>query len=108
MFCIEYITFLVADFDTTYHAILGPPTLTKFIAIPHYSYLVLKMSVPRGVLSLQANLTVSYDCEKESLALAEAFDLSARMEACLIESKKVPKEDQEILTMETSKSHKGQ
>jgi hypothetical protein len=66
------------------------------------------MSVPRGVLSLQANLTVSYDCEKESLALAEAFDLSARMEACLIESKKVPKEDQEILTMETSKSHKGQ
>ena len=100
MFYIEYITFLVVNFDTTYHAILDRPALTKFMAIPHYSYLVLKMSVPRGVLSLQTNLAIAYDCEKESLALAKAFDLSTRIKACLIESKKVPKEAQEILMME--------
>jgi len=52
MFCIEYITFLVADFDTVYHAILGQSALTKFMAIPQYSYLVLKMPAPGGVLSL--------------------------------------------------------
>ena len=53
MFRIKYITFLVAYFDTAYHDILGCPALTKFMAIPHYSYLVLKMPVPRGVLYLR-------------------------------------------------------
>ena len=52
MFCIEYITFLVTDFDTTYHDILCRPALTKFMAILHYSYLVLKMPALGGVLSL--------------------------------------------------------
>ena len=36
MFCIEYFSFLVADFNTAYHAILSRPALTKFMAIPHY------------------------------------------------------------------------
>ena len=52
MFYIEYISFLVADFDTAYHAILGRPTLTKFMAIPHYPYMVLKIPALGGVLTL--------------------------------------------------------
>ena len=60
MFCIEYISFLVADFDTAYHAIFGHPPLTKFMAIPHYPYMVLMMPTPGGVLTLQANLIVAY------------------------------------------------
>jgi hypothetical protein len=40
----DYVNFVVADFEGTYHAILGRPALTKFKAVPHYSYLVLKMS----------------------------------------------------------------
>jgi hypothetical protein len=42
-FCTDYVNFMVADFDGTYHAILGRPVLTKFMTVPHYSYLVLKM-----------------------------------------------------------------
>jgi hypothetical protein len=38
----------VVDFETAYNAFLGWPALTKFIAIPHYAYLVLKMPGPRG------------------------------------------------------------
>jgi hypothetical protein len=41
----EYIKFEVADFETSYHAILGRPAITKFMAVPHYTYLVLKMQV---------------------------------------------------------------
>ena len=52
MYHIEYITFLVADFDTAYHAIIDRPALTKFMSIPHYSYLVLKMLALGEVLSL--------------------------------------------------------
>jgi hypothetical protein len=90
----------VARFDITYNAILGRLALAKFMAIPHYSYLVLKMSVPEGILSLQANLAVTYACERESLTLAKVIDLSAHMEAYLAESKKVPKDVQEILMLE--------
>ena len=36
----------------------------------------MKMPLPTGVLSLRANLSVAYAYETESLALAEAIDLS--------------------------------
>jgi hypothetical protein len=49
----EYVKFEVADFETSYHAILGRPAIAKFMAVPHYTYLVLKMPSPAGVLSLQ-------------------------------------------------------
>jgi hypothetical protein len=40
----EYIKFEVADFESLYHAILGRPALAKFMVMPHYVYLLLKMS----------------------------------------------------------------
>ena len=49
---VEHINFYVADFNTAYHAILGRPALAKFMVIPHYAYLVLKMPSPVGVLAL--------------------------------------------------------
>jgi hypothetical protein len=49
----KYLSFEVADFKSSYHAILGRPMLARFMAIPHYTYLVLKMLAPNGVLSLR-------------------------------------------------------
>jgi hypothetical protein len=51
----EYIKFEVADFETSYHAILGRPAIAKFMVVPHYTYLVLKMPSLAGVLSLQGD-----------------------------------------------------
>ena len=48
----EYIKFEVADFESSYHTILGRPALAKFIAVPHYVYLLLKMPGNKGVFSL--------------------------------------------------------
>ena len=73
---VEHINFYIADFNTAYHAILGRLALAKFMAVPHYAYLVLKMPSPTGVLALWANLSIAYTYETESLALAEATDLS--------------------------------
>ena len=73
---VEHINFYVANFNTAYHAIPGRPTLAKFMVVPHYAYLVLKMPSPAGVLAVRAYLSIAYACEKESLALAEATDLS--------------------------------
>jgi hypothetical protein len=60
----EYIKFEVADFETSYHAILGRPAIAKFMAVAHYTYLVLKMPSPAGVLSLQGDLKISHDCDR--------------------------------------------
>jgi hypothetical protein len=66
----EYIKFEVADFETSYHAILGRPAITMFMAVPHYTYLVLKMPSPAGVISLQGDLKISFDCDTEAVELA--------------------------------------
>ena len=63
----EYITFEIADFDTSYHAILGRPALAKFMAVPHYVYLLLKMPGPAGVLSLRGDLRKSFDCDQKAI-----------------------------------------
>jgi hypothetical protein len=42
----EYVKFEVADFETSYHAIIGRPAIAKFMEVPHYTYLVLKMPSP--------------------------------------------------------------
>jgi hypothetical protein len=52
----EYIKFEVADFETSYHAILGRPAIAKFMEVHHYTYLVLKMPSPAGVLTLQVSV----------------------------------------------------
>jgi hypothetical protein len=40
------------------------------MAIPHYTYLVLKMPSPAGVLSLQGDLKISHDCDTEAVEVA--------------------------------------
>jgi hypothetical protein len=56
----EYIKFKVADFETSYHAILGRPAVAKFMAVPHYTYLVLNIPSPARVLSLHGDLKISF------------------------------------------------
>jgi hypothetical protein len=45
--------FEVMDWPSQYHAILGQPAFLRFMAVPHYIYLVLKMSGPRGIITVQ-------------------------------------------------------
>ena len=46
----ETLTFEVLGFHGTYHAILGCPGYTKFMAVPDYTFLKSKMSGPCGVI----------------------------------------------------------
>jgi hypothetical protein len=40
------LTFEVVDFSGTYHALLGRPCFPKFMVVPNYTYLKLKMLSP--------------------------------------------------------------
>jgi hypothetical protein len=66
----EYIKFKVADFDSSYHGILGRPALAKFMAVPHYVYLLHKMPGKIGVLTLCGDLKKSYHYDQEAIKYA--------------------------------------
>ena len=92
---------MVADFDGTYHAILGRPSLTKFMAVPHYSYLVLKMPTKKGVLIVRGNVYTAYTCEEESFKVTEANDLSIRMAETAAQAIQIPSDQLQIPEQET-------
>jgi hypothetical protein len=48
----ETLTFEVVGFRGTYHAVLGRPCYTKFMVVPNYTYLKLKMPGPNGVITV--------------------------------------------------------
>jgi hypothetical protein len=69
----EPIWFEVVDISSPYHALLGRPSLAKFMAVPHYAYLKMKLLGPRGVITVTGSFKKSLACAKESSQLAEAL-----------------------------------
>jgi hypothetical protein len=87
----ETLMFEVVGFRGTYYAVLGRPCYAKFMAVPNYTYLKLKMSSPNGVITVGSTYRHAYECDVECMeyaeALAESEALIADLE-CL--SKEVP------------------
>jgi hypothetical protein len=69
----EPIWFEVVDISSPYHALLGCPALAKFMAVPHYAYLKMKLPGPRGVITVSGYFKKSLACTKASSQLAEAL-----------------------------------
>jgi rhamnose utilization protein RhaD (predicted bifunctional aldolase and dehydrogenase) len=63
----------VVGFQGTYHAVLGRPCYAKFMAVPNYTYLKLKMSGPNGVITVGSTYRHAYECDVESVEYAEAL-----------------------------------
>jgi hypothetical protein len=103
----EYINFEGTDFETSYHAILGRPAIAKFMAVPHYTYLVLKMPSPAGVLSLQGDLKISFDCNTEAVELATTNQVPNAMMEIYAASKKLAPSELDILE-KSDKANKPQ
>ena len=70
---------------------LGRPCYAKFMVVPNYTYLKLKMSGPNGFITVGSTYRHAYECDVECVeyaeALAESEALIADLE-CL--SKEVP------------------
>jgi hypothetical protein len=69
----ETLTFEVVGFRGTYHAVLGRPCYAKFMAIPNYTYLKLKMSGPKGIITIGSTYRHAYECDVECMEYAEAL-----------------------------------
>jgi hypothetical protein len=73
----EYLTLEVADFCSYYHASLGLPMLASFMAIPHHTYLIMKMTTSNRILSIYGDILVSYKCESDIVDLTKVFACKA-------------------------------
>jgi hypothetical protein len=58
----EFLRFEVPSFDCGYNTIIGRPGLAKFMAIPHYSYMMLKMPGPQGIITVRADFQGAAEC----------------------------------------------
>ncbi|XP_066374694.1 uncharacterized protein [Miscanthus floridulus] len=69
----ETLAFEVVGFHGTYHAILGRPCYVKFMAVPNYTYLKLKMSGLGRVITVGISFQRAYECEVECCDHAAAI-----------------------------------
>ena len=67
------IKFEVLDWPSQYHAILGRPAFARFMAVPHYAYLKLKMPGPAGTITIHGSFKRSDSCDKEFNRISELF-----------------------------------
>jgi rhamnose utilization protein RhaD (predicted bifunctional aldolase and dehydrogenase) len=74
--------------------VLGRPCYAKFMDVPNYTYLKLKMSGPNGVITVGSTYRHAYECDVECVEYAEALvefealitDLECLSRRCLMRS----------------------
>jgi hypothetical protein len=86
----ETLTFEVVGFRGAYHTILGRPCYAKFMAVPNYTYLKMKMPGPNGVITVGSSIEHAFDCDLECVEHAEALALD---EALVANMEKLVNED---------------
>jgi len=86
----EVLTFEVVGFRGTYNAIIGRPSYARFMAIPNYTYLKLKMPGPKGVITVSSSYEHAYECDVECVEYGEAVEgsakLASKLEALAVEA----------------------
>jgi hypothetical protein len=73
-----------------YHAILGRPAYAKFMVVPNYMYLKLKIPGLKGIITVGTTYHHTFECDAECFQFAEALIRSERLHA------EPPSEDQDI------------
>jgi hypothetical protein len=69
----EILIFEVVSFDIGYNCILGRPFLLKFMMIIYTPYAIIKLSGPRGVITLKSDQRDALACENASLTHVGKF-----------------------------------
>jgi hypothetical protein len=85
----ETLTFEVVGFRGTYHAVLGRSCYAKFMAVPNYTYLKLKMPGPNEIITVGSTYRHAYECDVECMEYAEAL---AEFEALIADLERLSKE----------------
>ncbi|KAK1573632.1 hypothetical protein QYE76_016399 [Lolium multiflorum] len=73
--------FEVVDFPSQYHALLGRPAYARFMAVPHYTYLLWRLPGPKGPITIKGSFALSDKCDKDFHRLSETFGMQAEYAA---------------------------
>jgi hypothetical protein len=63
--------------------------LTKFMAIPHHTYLIMKMPAPNRILSFLGDIMVSYNCESATVELSKDSTIKAAITVMVAQAAKI-------------------
>jgi hypothetical protein len=66
--------FEVASFNIRYNCILGRPFLLRFMAVIYTTYATIKMTDPRGVITLKSDQRDALAYENATLTHTRRFD----------------------------------
>jgi hypothetical protein len=64
-----------------YHAILGRSAYAKFMVVPNYTYLKLKIHGPKGIIIVGTTYRCAFECDAECFQFTEAPIRSERLRA---------------------------
>jgi hypothetical protein len=73
----EKIEFEVMDWPSQYHTILGRPAFARFMAVTHYTYQLLNIPGPNGIITVKGSFTLSDNCDREFNKISESFGMEA-------------------------------
>jgi hypothetical protein len=73
----KVLTFEVANFNIGYNCIIERPLLLKFMTVIHTAYTTLKVSGPKGVITIKADQHKALACETATLTHAKRFGKKA-------------------------------
>jgi hypothetical protein len=93
----EFLRFEVANFNCGYNAIIRRPRLVKFMAIPHYTYMILKMPGPQGIITVRADFQGAAECFRVAIQVALTTKPSTTSSA---QANSMPEEDLAVPTNE--------
>ena len=82
----ETINFEVVDWPSQYHAILGRSTFARFMAVPHYAYLMLKMPGPMGVITVKSDFDRSDICDRQFSKISESFGMQKQLQEASLDN----------------------
>jgi hypothetical protein len=86
----ETLTFWGGGVQGAYHAILRRPCYTKFMVVPNYTYLKMKIPGPNDVIAVGSSIEHAFYCDVECIEHTEALALD---EALVTSMEKLVNED---------------
>jgi hypothetical protein len=63
------------------------------MVVPHYTYLVLKMPAPKGVLTVYDDMLISFKCDTAALEIAMTHNCFGASAVMVAKAKKVDQPD---------------
>jgi hypothetical protein len=63
--------------------------LAKFMAIPHHTYLIMKMPAPNRILSILEDIMVSYNYESTTVELSKDSVIKAAATVMVVQAAKI-------------------